>query len=84
MFLWIKFQKHTTSDFHSQLKTWHKQELVEKFEVGQFSDLLCGVVRIIHQANFMLTSDNFSRASEFHDPNPQETLKHETSCLLYQ
>ena len=56
----------------------HKQELVEKSEVGQFSDLLCSVVRIIHQASFMLTSDNFGRASEFHDPSPQETLKHGT------
>lgn len=60
------------------IKTWHKQELVEKSEVGQFSDLLCSVVRIIHQASFMLTSDNFGRASEFHDPSPQETLKHGT------
>lgn len=60
------------------LKAWHKQELVEKFEIGQFSDLSCGIVRIIHQASFMLTSDNFCRATEFHDPSPQENLKHGT------
>lgn len=51
-----------TYHVHSQLDAWQEQELGEKSEVGQFANLLCGVVKIIHQLGFMLTGNYFSRA----------------------
>lgn len=48
----------------------------EIVEVGQFTNLVCDVVKTIHQPSFMLISSHFSGARGFRDAAPQETLTH--------
>jgi hypothetical protein len=51
-----------TYHFHSQLNTWQEQELEERFGTGQFTNLVCGGVKTIHQLSLKLTSNSLSSA----------------------